>query len=89
MLTLLAVRFILAGRPGMSDSVSDIFTPLLNSLISVTNYANPESLASKLKSSVGNFSILTNVVAISWTIPFTAVATSIAAILTQGFLAHR
>jgi hypothetical protein len=26
---------------------------------------------------------------VSWTIPFTAVATSVAAILTQGFLAHR
>ncbi|KAJ7841901.1 hypothetical protein B0H14DRAFT_3140075 [Mycena olivaceomarginata] len=41
--------------------------------ISVTNYTNPAALASD----------------IGWTIPFTAVATSVTAILTQIFLGHR
>lgn len=59
---------------------------------SVTNYNNPASLGSAFLSfaCIPCPHVLISVLAvISWTIPFTAVATSVAAILTQFFLGHR
>jgi hypothetical protein len=58
-------------------------------IISVTNFNRPDLLI--CEGYVISFSIrgLTTETVVGWTIPFTACATSVAALLTQGFLAHR
>lgn len=65
--------------------VTSVFTSLLRS---VTNYANPASLGCESPASKHAIDLSPRA-DVGWVIPFTAVATSFTAILTQIFLGHR
>jgi hypothetical protein len=77
---------------GTMVSVFDFYIVIyLYVSVSVTNYNNPASLACELGNLHHTLLLLTSALhpVVSWTIPFTAVATSVAAIITQFFLGHR
>ncbi|KAF9526426.1 hypothetical protein CPB83DRAFT_837351 [Crepidotus variabilis] len=62
---------------------------LVGTLFFVDTLHSAVAVYSGWETCVTNYANPASLAIVSWTIPFTAVATSVAAILSQGFLAHR